>query len=188
MATPGTIAEYDIVLSISEEAINAQFQLLYNKTIAGTPLKPPPGLKNVAPPPPSKYLINHDLEIHVAEPNGDGTSSIDMEGGLFAHIKCPRVSFRDSGTTNKARVEIEFQRDETVKDEKRKDSVYMEWVGPRRHPELKPTIVTGWKMSWIVDLGMQNIQDIMTGQTNIHKSWRQAELTGRHRPHHAGRE
>ena len=165
-STPGTIAEYDIVLSLSEEAINRQFQLLYDKTIDGPAMNPPPGMETegVASPVPSKYLINHHLEIHIAHAMGAGKKpKIDYDEGIFGHIKSPRVSFRDSGTENKGRVVFEFQRDESVVDVKKQDSLFAQWVGIGRSAEIEKTNINGWTMSWDVKLGQSNIQNIMTG-------------------------
>jgi hypothetical protein len=158
-ATPGTLAEYDIVLSISEEAINRQFKLLYDKKIPeGSALPPPPGMEaeGIAPPPRSKYLINHDLEIHIASEGLDGKPEIDYEEGIIAHIKCP-----NSGTSNKGRIEFEFQRDESAD---KPDSVFAYWVGKGKSAQIKSQVINGYTMSWEVDVGQKNIQDIMGGK------------------------
>ncbi|KUJ19605.1 uncharacterized protein LY89DRAFT_496240 [Mollisia scopiformis] len=160
-ATPGTLAEYDIILSISEEAINRQFQILYDKKIdeKGGALPPPPGMEQdgVAPPPPSKYLINHELEIHLAEEGLSGQPEIDYESGIIGHTKCPKVSFKDSGTSNKGRISFEFERVETAKEP---DSVFKYWVGKGKAAETRSQVINGYTMSWEVNLGQKNIQDI----------------------------
>lgn len=166
LTTPGTIAEYDVVLSISEEAINRQFELLYKTPVDKLALPPPPGMeeRGAAPPPPSKYLINHDLEIHIAAPMPGGKSDIDYDEGIFGHIKPPRVSFKESGSENKARVTLEFERVESFNDEDKKDSIFAQWVGRGPNAKIESTTINGWTMSWDVRLGQTNIQDIMTGE------------------------
>lgn len=164
VASPGSLAEYDIILSISEEAINRQFDLLYKKKIPdGGALPPPPGMEaeGVASPPPAKYLINHDLEIHIADEGLTGEAEIDYEAGIFAHIKCPKVSFKDSGTSNKGRIMFEF---EGVEGAKEPDSLFRYWVGKGKNAETRSQNINGYTMSWEVNVGQHNIQDIAAGK------------------------
>jgi hypothetical protein len=153
--TPGTIAEFDIVLSVSEEAINKQLNLLYIKEIKSDDLPVPTKVKNAAPAAPAKYLINHDLEIHLEDEDGE----LDMEAGISGHIKCPKISFTDVPAPNDfrtARMSFTF---EQVKDATKPDSTYSRWVKgkPKRTP------INGWTMSWLVKLGRKDIQNVMEG-------------------------
>ncbi|EPS39293.1 hypothetical protein H072_6938 [Dactylellina haptotyla CBS 200.50] len=159
-ATNGTIAEYGIVLSISEEAINRQFKLLYDKEIeAGVALPSPPGMEEdgAAPPPPAKYLINHDVEIHVAVPGHGKELVMDYEQGIVGHIKCPKISLRDSGKANTGRISFTFER---VEGAEVPDSMFYYWVGVGNNAELYPKPINGYTMSWDVNFGCAEIQNI----------------------------
>ena len=162
-ATRGSIAEHDIVISISEEAINRQFDLLYTKLIReNKSLPPPPGLKlkSGVVTTPSKYLINHDLNIFDIYTDKNGARKFDPEAGIFGHIKCPTISLKEA-ESNTARITFEFQRDATAPIP---DSVFKEWVGRGREAEIKPTTINGWKMSWKVKLGENKFGDFKKGK------------------------
>jgi hypothetical protein len=83
-ATPGTIAGYDVVLSISEASINKGLQQLYNHELEHdfVPVRTP--VKGAAPAALSKYAINHDMIIQVADgTNDNGEASIDPDIGTI---------------------------------------------------------------------------------------------------------
>ena len=102
-----TLRGYDIVLSLSQEAINAQFRDLYNKPLPGGKVPPPPGLKKKFQPAPiPEYYINHNLFIFPPpdpvpsplnpdeEPVGPQTAATSLPPlGLRAHIECPQFEF-----------------------------------------------------------------------------------------------
>lgn len=177
-AAPGSLADYDIVLSISEEAINRQLGLLYSKkiTTTGNPddLPPPTPLEGGGAAAPSTYLINHDLEIHVT----DTTGELDKKTGIFGHIECPTVSFTNvkQNDHRRVRVSFKFKRDESkvepaVVDPKDvvpsidcKDSMFWYWVVKGRTAIPTPQIINGWTMSWEARIGRRDIQDIMQGK------------------------
>jgi len=69
--TPKTLADYDAVLSVSEEAVNRHMQILWSTEINPPKDKngkvadlPVTRVRNHVPPPRAKYLINHDISIH----------------------------------------------------------------------------------------------------------------------------
>lgn len=154
--TPGTIAEFDIILSISEEAINRQLNLLYDKKIEIDDLPVPTEVENAAPAAPAQYLINHDLEIHLKDEDGE----LDMTAGISGHIKCPKISFTDVPAPNDfrtARMSFTFERVEGIE---KPDSTYTRWVKGKP----KSTPINGWTMSWLVKLGRNDIQNVMEGK------------------------
>ncbi|KAF4428350.1 ankyrin repeat-containing [Fusarium acutatum] len=156
LATVGTLSEFDIVLSISQEAINRQFKKLYNTPIdQKEPLPPPPGLEElgIAPPVKSKYLINHDLEIHVME-----GGELDNDSGIVGHIQSPTIDLHSSSKPNTARVSLTFER---VEGAERPDSVFNYWFGKGKKAEIKSFIINGWTMTWEVKLGQANIKNML---------------------------
>ena len=70
MAAPGYISKFNMVLSISEVAINRQLKYLYD-----TP----------APKPQTEYLIKYNLDIEVNV----------VDGELHGFIEPPKVSWAD---------------------------------------------------------------------------------------------
>ncbi|KAJ3535988.1 hypothetical protein NM208_g6909 [Fusarium decemcellulare] len=160
LATIGTLSEFDIVLSISEEAINRQFKKLYDTKIdQGGPLPPPPGLEDlgVAPPVKTEYLINHDLQIHLAE-MGDNGPEVDYEAGIVGHIRSPKIDLHNTSTPNTARISLTF---EQVDGTETPNSVYNYWVGKGRNAKIKTTVINEWTMSWEAKLGQANIKNIV---------------------------
>jgi hypothetical protein len=161
-AAPGSIADYDIVLSISEAAINRQLQILYNTPISddsSDDLPPPTEVANGAPAAPSKYLINHDLEIHLKDEDGN----LDMEAGITAHIDPPTVTFNSFGKTNDfrtGRISFKFKKDGSSA---APDSFYKYWSGHGPTSKLKSFNLNGYTMSWLVKFGQHNIGDVMKG-------------------------
>jgi hypothetical protein len=95
--TPYTLAEYDAVLSVSEEAINKQMEELWNMKIdppkddhaakPKLPLSEVPGhattkVEGHASPPRSYYMINHDISIHalINDTDDEGNVKLDDKG------------------------------------------------------------------------------------------------------------
>ncbi|KAK4693894.1 hypothetical protein P7C71_g3587, partial [Lecanoromycetidae sp. Uapishka_2] len=159
-ATSGSLAEYDVMLSISEEAINRQFKLLYNKEISTSDEVPPPSaivLDDAASPPKAKYLINHEMEVHLAYEEEDGKKAIDYDTGIFGHIRCPFISLNVSGSSNTARISFRFKRDSNSK---QPDSIFAYWVGIGKQAKVKKEVINDYTMSWDVKLGQRDIQNV----------------------------
>lgn len=174
---PGTLAGYDQLLSISQEAINRQLKTLY--------------LTEVDPPMPDgpQYLINHEMHFHVKKqlPNGKGV--VNAREGLDAFVCCPQVDFGGETITDKADkyrqaiIKFKFRRAEDweITDEERKKSrtedsvlVYKELYDQDedgndrfRYPEV---VINGWEISWSVLIDRQDIQDVFKG--TVHKDIR----------------
>jgi hypothetical protein len=162
-ATTGALAEHDMILSISEEAINRQFQLLYNKPIVTGPgLPPPPGLKRPsgAPTAAPKHYISHDLTIQKQYREEDESMGWDADLGIFAHVKCPRISFSEP-EQNMARVTFEF---EQVPGTAKPDSEYRYEVGSSRRRAIKSKPINGWSMSWRVKIAERQFKNVFEGK------------------------
>ncbi|KAL8835442.1 MAG: hypothetical protein Q9170_003319 [Blastenia crenularia] len=158
-ATTGSLAEYDIILSISEEAINRQFELLYKKPIhTNKSLPPPPGTKlpSGAVTAPAQYLINHDLQIYRQYTNKAKQLAFDKKTGIFAHIKCPKISLQ-TNEANTASITFEFVR---VEGAAVPDSEFRSWVGAPPEMEVVGQAINGWTMSWKVRIGEHKFGDI----------------------------
>jgi hypothetical protein len=110
--TAGTVAEYDILVSITEKAINDQLRALYWTEVAGLS-NPLPALdnsgQNPAAGPRKRYLIDHDLTMNDVE---DG--EVKTDAGIFAHIDVPTISFPNRGTARLTFKLGVLQSDETV--------------------------------------------------------------------------
>ena len=165
----GTLAGYDIVLAVSEEAVNAQLDKLYKTPITRGPLPPPTELPNYAPAPQAKYLINHDMSLHEMKKSKKTGLMEKSKEGIDAHIECPRIRFRPRGKVHStmqyraAFVEITFKRDDDAPEDS-KDSVLASWDTSQSPPELTHTIVNGYTMSWQVLVAQERIHDVMNGQ------------------------
>jgi hypothetical protein len=153
----GSIAGYDLVLAISEEAINHQLQLLYDHEIPSDDLPPPIPIAGAAPPHQANYLINHNLSIHLKDPD---TGEV-LPTGIDGHIACPKISFPAATNYRLAQVTITFKRDENVAVP---DSIYTYWDVSGMQPKIKKENINGFTMSWQVDLARQDIQDVQKGK------------------------
>lgn len=160
---PGSLAGYDIVLAISEEAVNAQLEKLYCTPITRGPLPRPSKLPGFAPLPQSKYLINHALSIFRMLEDDDGRP-VKAQNGIDGYIECPRIRFRSRDddkdkTYRHAHVELTFKRD----DEDKKDSVLHHWVIGAAGPRLKRQTINGYTLSWQVRVSQEDVSKIMEG-------------------------
>ena len=161
-ATTGSLAEHDIILSVSEEAINRQFQLLYNKPIhTDKSLPPPPGTKlpSGAVTAPAQFLINHDLRIYRQYTDKAKQLAFDNKTGIFAHIKPPKISLQ-TDEVNTATVTFEFVR---VEGAAAPDSEFRSWLGAFPDMEVTAESINGWTMSWKVRIGEHKFGDIEKG-------------------------
>ncbi|CAG7561990.1 unnamed protein product [Fusarium equiseti] len=174
----GTIAGFDIALSISEEAVNAQLLKLYNTRIEkDEPLPPPTEIERFGPLPPSEHLINHRMSVHFrnekqSAKQGKPVSRLD---GIDGYIQCPRLRFRPPVDTpdqsdalrkyREASVEITF-----IKDEQGNDSV-LKYFDPESPGDLEDLTLTGKTMSWAVNVAQENVgnmlQDLIEGSEAV---------------------
>lgn len=173
--TPYTLNEFDIVLSITEAAINAQFMHLFLTELPpplgpdGQPVDPPPPVPG-EPEPEKEYLISHNLELKL---------SPTQKNGLFGHIEFPRVDFNNlSPTADKKRtVKVIFKflanapgtqadpdRGIPAYDPKY-DSKALVWdylaLDDEGRPTLRPFDLNGYSITFEAGLGRADIQEVM---------------------------
>lgn len=106
---PNTLSGYDIVLSLSQEAINAQFRELYDKPLPSNKVPLPAKLAGHEPVPEPEFYINHHMKIVPPLPppeakeqpkSENGVEVLDTPAewsaavlkyppGIRAHIECP---------------------------------------------------------------------------------------------------
>ncbi|KAI1169837.1 hypothetical protein F4777DRAFT_595907 [Nemania sp. FL0916] len=169
---PGTLKGYDLVLSLSAEALNAQFQELYDKPIPSAKL-PRKGLElnGLEPLPVSKYYINHELKILPYKEPVKLEEGEEVEGGeegdvqppgIHGYIECPKLSFNKE-EANIAVMSIKFK-DELVGGEVKKS--YLRYDKAGRQVRMN---ITGWTMSWEVEVRSQGVENYMEDLINASK-------------------
>jgi hypothetical protein len=166
---PGTFAGFDLVVSISEEAINTQFLKLYSTKLDTGRLIPPSKLKKFKPLPPSEHLINHQLSLHLLnKKTSTPEKPVYRRTGIDGFIECPKVRFRpeeyDSAAGNavdkykKAYLEIKFKQNEVTG----ADST-MTYLDP--DSEENATIsLNGCTMVWGVKIGSKDVGNVMESE------------------------
>lgn len=171
-STPYTLNEFDIVLSISEAAINAQFLHLFLTPLSvldanGNPIDAPPPQPGDPEP---EYLISHRLSLKMHSKGRDG---------LFGWIECPRVDFVNLSPSadRKRTVKVSFKfldnKPGFEGDEDRGlpaydpkyDSSCKVWDNSTLDDDGRPSLVSsplnGCTVSFEANLGKANIQQIM---------------------------
>ncbi|KAL6705342.1 hypothetical protein ACN47E_007152 [Coniothyrium glycines] len=163
---PDTIAGFDLVVAISEEAVNGQLSKLYRTKLTPERLVPPSQLKNVKAQHPSEHLINHKFSIHLLNKKlSTAGNPVYRTTGINGFIECPKVRFRpedyDSKTEEaaekykKAYLEITFKMDEASGADS--TMVYYD-----KDIERNETIVlSGCTMVWGVKIGRKDIENVM---------------------------
>ncbi|KAK3996637.1 hypothetical protein QBC44DRAFT_355361 [Cladorrhinum sp. PSN332] len=159
---PRTISGFDIVLSLSEEAVNAQLKKLYDTPIdVGNPLPPPTEVDRFQPLPATGHLINHRMKVHLLKdkPGPDG-KPVPRKDGIDGYIQCPKIRFRppvdmDVKTDplrkyRYASIEITF-----TKDEDNKDSILTYFDA--NEEGFVPFTLTGKAMSWAVNVVQEDV-------------------------------
>jgi hypothetical protein len=170
---PNTFAGFDIVLAISEEAVNIQFQKLYNTRITEGRMIPRSKFKLFADVPVSEHLINHRLSlrtVNVLESTPE--KPVLRDEFLDSCIECPKIRFRpqeydsmkgDAGDVadkyKKAYLEIKFKRDEN----RGVDST-MNYYDKDRG-KIVPFSLNGYTMVWRVKIGRRDVESVMEGRT-----------------------
>lgn len=169
--TPDTLSGYDLVLSLSTEAINAQFEELYNKPIPSERLvKRGQNVKGFRPLPIPKYYISHELNIKYVlqddESEGNEEFEDDDEGsqgceGIEGYIECPKLSI-SKDQKNVAILSIQFKTDMDGDQEKPSRLCY------RRRGRLLRTNIAGWTLRWEANICHQPVDDYMKGMYCFH--------------------
>ncbi|KAG8708319.1 hypothetical protein FRC08_018965 [Ceratobasidium sp. 394] len=155
--TPGTLHEFDMVLSLTEASINAQFMALYKTPISNS------NHDNKATPGNSKYLIAHRFAVTKPE----------SQVGIDGYIECPRVDM-NLGDSNKMkrtiRVVLSFLKNEpgtkanpvkgTPAYDPKYDSFFEYWDSDKDDKKLVKQRLNGWRFTFEAGLGKADIQQI----------------------------
>ena len=167
---PGTLGGYDIVLAISQEAVNRQLEALYLTEVDPPILNGP------------KYLIDHEMHFHQKFESG-----AFARWGIDGYVCCPKVDF-GGGTIDDtddvyrvARITFKFRKAE--KDElsrkdreegKLEDSVYRFLVIDGVDEEtgmpksrLEERIINGMEISWEAVVARKEIANVMNRKLDL---------------------
>jgi hypothetical protein len=161
---PGTLEGYDQVISISQEAINRQLEVLYQTELD----QPTPNG--------ARHLINHEMHFHkrITEEENEWVE----EQGIDAYVCCPRIELGGETVTDKgerfrvAVIRFKFRQREEWEagedTEKPRDSIlcyeYKRLVrGERPNLEYPYVIINDWEISWETLIASEDIQSVMEG-------------------------
>ena len=155
---PDYISKFNIVLSISQAAINRQLKHLYDTPSPDQPLPPPKGPK-----PPTKYLLDHKLDINIEV----------VDGELSGFIEVPQVSWSEfhGSAAKDSKVKMLFKFQENPGGDPKNDSTFTwsEIVKVNGKKELvdHDTIINGYTMSFEASIGREDIQQIEEGKQGL---------------------
>ena len=162
---PGYLSQFDMVLSISQDAMNRQLRHLYDTPLPGQPLSNPTITKrtlssshSLKKTPETEYLISHTLDIETP----DGLSE------LSAKIGSPKVSWDNlsiaASPGRTIKMTFPFLEGSTIKKWKVDENAKKrEKHGP---PQLKEvsTSVKGYSMSFEASIGRSDIKKVEEGE------------------------
>lgn len=159
-ATPNTLNEFDIVLSLTEAALNAQFLHLFLTEIDDEESSEDDTSQQTI----TKYLIDHTFTLK---------ASAKSKAGIFGHIECPRVDMNLGDGNDKkrtVRIVIKFLHNKpgTTGDKDAGipaydpifDSVFKYWDSDDDDRQLISKAINGWSFAIEANLGKADIQDI----------------------------
>ena len=157
MAAPGYISKFNMVLSISEAALNRQLKHLYDTPAPKQPMPPPPP----APKPQTEYLIKHNLDIEVDV----------VDGELHGFIEPPKVSWADfhgsAAKDSKVKMMFKFQNNLDGKPKKDGTFTWSEIVKDKNGKKSvldHDTIINRYTMTFEASIGRADIQHIEEGR------------------------
>ncbi|KAK0725279.1 hypothetical protein B0H67DRAFT_550884 [Lasiosphaeris hirsuta] len=167
---PDTFADFDIVVSISEETFNGQLFKLYGTKLTQERLVPPSKAKCLKPLPASKHLINRHLSLHLINKKASTPEKIVYRNmGIEDFIHCPKVRTRPEeydpvignavDKYKKAYLEIKFRKDI--------ENVLKDIIQPARDPS-NPAATNGKvteKLNKYIDSQISTVSTIFS-QTN----------------------
>ena len=179
-----TLRGYDMVVSISEDAINKQFQYLWETPIPPKLVPKPVSLAGFEAPPRAKYYINHDISIHARqyrtyeslsaalrpkERPANGLIPFTLSDGIDGHILAPTVSFCAQGDKSRdfrsVRITLKFFRDETAPDGL-KDST-ITYFDKYLRIDCK-AVINDCTVTWLANIGSADIENIMDGKRRLY--------------------
>lgn len=161
----GTLAGYDQLLSISQEAVQRQLEMLY-----GTQVEPPiPGGPT--------HLINHEMHFHLKKTLKNG-KVVDFKDGIDAYVCCPKIEFGGQSISDEvdkyrtAVIRFKFRRAEDweVGENTHRDSIftYKEVVDQdeegRDVTVFHDVVINDWEISWNTLIDKKDIQDVLKGR------------------------
>ena len=155
---PDYISKFNMVLSVSQAAINRQLKHLYDTPAPNQPLPPPKG-----PNPPTKYLIDHKLDISIEV----------VDGELSGFIEAPQVSWSDfrGSAAKDSKVKMLFKFQENQGGDRENDSTFSwsEIVKINGKKELvdHDAVINGYTMSFEASIGRADIQQIEEGKLDL---------------------
>ena len=174
----GTVGGYDAMVSISNEAILRQLEVLYDTEVKPYVVGGP------------KYLIDRELHLHETLDSGKPSRK-----GIDGYISCPQILLNPAHATTGAasqtariafkfrqgtKKEIERIQKEAEAAEKQKksedqkavstptDSLYTYLkTNDDETTELKTATINRWEMSWDVLVTEKEVPDVMSGMSRI---------------------
>ena len=167
----GSLADYDMVIAIFEEAIKSQLEKLYSTLVDTGGLPPLLQVKDYKPMPASGHLINHNLVLHpLNKKKTTETNKVAYRpDGIAGFIECPKVRFRPSiadptgaDATSKyknAHLEITFK-----KDDQTGQSSKVRYLDPEEPGSLAEFILDGHTVSWAVKIARRDVEDVMNSK------------------------
>lgn len=163
---PNTLKGYDMMITISQDAINKQFKALYDKPIPQAIMPDPEQLEGFAELPPAEHYINHNIKIapetlenwddeifdgirpEVRPENGKFFCASDK--WLEGEIEAPFVTFGEEKDNFRCvRVNLKFKT----------GMLHFNFNGRSLKQKLD-----GCTLSWIADLTHAPIKDFMKGE------------------------
>jgi hypothetical protein len=163
---PDTLKGYDMMITVSQDAINKQFRTLYEKEIPTSVMPDPEEIEGFAELPPAKHYINHHIKImpqtmedwdedmfeairpEVRPDNGKFWLSSDK--WLEGEIDSPFVTFGEEQDNFRCvRVHLKFI----------KGTLYFNYNGRPLKQKLD-----GCTLSWIADLAHNTVDDFIKGE------------------------
>jgi hypothetical protein len=164
-ADPTTLRAFDMVVAISEDAINKQLDLLYNTPAETLPL-PQPGTQQ----PTQKFLLSHAVSMHYPILGLDGKPKLNPDGtpkisktGIDGWIAAPKVKI-NSRKNLSATVILTFIKNPDPNATGNVDTTYSTYDGEGEDAELVTLNIDNWSVSWDADLSSTDIQKIEEGE------------------------
>jgi hypothetical protein len=160
-ADPATLRAFDMVIAISEDAINKQLDLLYNTPVTTLPL-PQPGTQQ----PKQDYLISHAVSMHYPILGLDGKPKLNPDGtpkisktGIDGWIAAPKIKI-NSRKNLSSTVILTFIKNPDPNATGNVDTTYTTYEGEGEDAELVTLNIDNWSVSWDADLSSADIQAI----------------------------
>ena len=168
---PDTLKGYDMVITVSQDAINKQFQRLYEAEIPNKLMPDPEELEGFEALPAAKHYINHQIKINPqslvewdtpgfedlrpeVRPD-DGLFFLESEKWIEGEIEAPFVTFgEEEGNYRCVRVNLKF----------RSGLLHYMVLGRPVKADL-----AGCTLSWLTDLSHREVGNVMKGGLQLER-------------------